>query len=79
MFPLYEWNFTTLKKRTYTQAQFHKAEKEVKESKDRIISSCNIEYGEVMYLGGGKADEKSYLPSHDHPYDHLLCCARITK
>lgn len=45
LFPRYEWDFTTLKKRTYSQSQFHKAEKEVKESKDRIISTLNIEYG----------------------------------
>uniref|UniRef100_A0A1J3DTK8 Uncharacterized protein n=1 Tax=Noccaea caerulescens TaxID=107243 RepID=A0A1J3DTK8_NOCCA len=43
LFPRYEYNFTTLKKRTYAQAQFHKADKEIKESKDRIISTINIE------------------------------------
>jgi hypothetical protein len=79
MYPVYEWQFTTLKKRTYSQAQYHKAEIEIKESKDRIISTLNIEYGEVRYLSGGKASDKSYLPSNDHPYDHLLCVARISK
>jgi hypothetical protein len=68
-----------LKKRTYSQAQYHKAEIEIKESKDCIISTLNIEYGDVSYLSGGKASNKSYLPSHDHPYDHLLCVARISK
>ena len=45
MYPRYDFEFTTLKKRTYSQAQFHKAEKIIKESKDRIISTSNIESG----------------------------------
>jgi hypothetical protein len=79
LYPRYEWEFTTLKKRTYSQAQFHKAELEVKESKDRIISTNNIQFGEVTYFTGEKADDKTYLPSHDHPYDHLLCYAEIQR
>jgi hypothetical protein len=79
MYPVNEWEFTTLKKKTYSQAQYHEAEIEIKESKDRIISTLKIEYGEVSYLSGEKASDKSYLPSHDHPFDHLLCVARISK
>lgn len=52
LFPRYEYDFTTLKKRTYAQSQYHKAEKEVKESKDRIISTLNIEEGRVTFLNG---------------------------
>jgi hypothetical protein len=79
MYPRDEKQFTTLKRRTYSQAQFHKAEKEVKESKDRIICTKKIISGEICYFSGEKADEKYYLPSHEHPYDHLLCYAKISR
>jgi hypothetical protein len=79
-FPQNEEQFTTIKKRTFTQAQFHKAELEVKESKDRIITTEVIEHGEVAYMGGeGKVDPHAYLPSNAHPYDHLLCVAAIRR
>lgn len=42
LYPVYEFEFTTLKRRTFSQAQFHKAEITVKESKDRILSTKNI-------------------------------------
>jgi hypothetical protein len=78
LYPRYEWEFTTLKKRTYAQAQFHKAEQEVKESKDRIISTLNISAGEVRFLNGNKADVSSYLPTHEHPHDHFLVVTSIS-
>ena len=39
IFPVEEERITTIKKRTYTQGQFHKADKIVKESKDKIITN----------------------------------------
>ena len=39
IFPVEEEQITTIKKRTYTQGQFHKADKIVKESKDKIITN----------------------------------------
>jgi hypothetical protein len=80
LFPQHEEFFTTLKKRTFTQAQFHKAEVEVKESKDRIITTEPIEYGEIAYMGGeGKVDAHAFLPSNAHPYDHLLCVTTLRR
>ena len=76
-FPEKEAEFTTLKKRTYLQPQFHKAEEEVKESKDRIITSGKIKEGQITYIGGEKVDGNSYLPSNEHPFDHLLCQVTI--
>jgi phage-related minor tail protein len=37
-----------LKKRTYIQPQFDKAEKEVKECKNRIITNAKIEKGQIV-------------------------------
>lgn len=77
LYPRFEHEFTTLKKRTFAQAQFHKAEEEVKESKDRIMSTANVSFGEVRFLNGNKADASSYLPTHDHPHDHFLVVTKI--
>ena len=68
-----------MKKRTYLQPQFNKAEKEIKESKDRIITSGRIIKAEIRYIGGEKADGKSYLPTNEHPFDHLLCQVTIER
>ena len=40
-----EKDITTVKKRTFTQAQFLKGNKLVSESKDRIVSSLQIKEG----------------------------------
>lgn len=42
LYPRYDFEHTTIKKRTFSQAQYNKGEKEVRESKDRIISSLGI-------------------------------------
>jgi hypothetical protein len=76
-FPYNEYDITTLKKRTYAQAQFHKAEEEVRESKDRIFSTLNIERGEVRFICDGEANDKSYLPTDEHPHDHFMVVAHI--
>ena len=51
-YPKNKDDFTTLKKRTASQAQFHKAEKEIKESKDKIISSLPLEKCKVTFING---------------------------
>jgi len=43
---------TTIKKRTFTQGQFNKADKIVKESKDKIITTLKILKGKVSYISG---------------------------
>lgn len=77
LYPRYEFEFTTLKKRTFSQAQYNKGEREVKESKDRIISSLAIVEGGVIFLDGNKADTTSYLPTHEHPHDHFIVTTKI--
>jgi hypothetical protein len=52
MYPDKETQLTTIKKRTMTQGQFHKGEKMVEESKDKIISTLKIEYANTMYITG---------------------------
>jgi uncharacterized protein YacL len=51
-FPVYADDMTTVKKRTRTQGQFHKAEKEIRESKDKIISTLDIIDGKISYITG---------------------------
>ena len=51
-FPVYGDDMTTVKKRTFTQGQFHKAEKEIRESKDKIISTLHIIEGKISYITG---------------------------
>ena len=55
---------TTVKKRTSTQAQFHKAEKEVRESKDKIISTMKIIGGGVSYITGEVPSDKNLVPTN---------------
>lgn len=45
---------TTVKKRTATQGQYHKADKIVNESKDKIISTRPIVSGRIAYITGQK-------------------------
>ena len=77
-FPQTEDQFTTLKKRTASQAQFHKAEKEVKESKDKIISSLPLDKFKITFINDEPANDKSYLPTDAHPHDHFLVQAQIS-
>jgi hypothetical protein len=51
-FPIYTDETTTIKKRTFTQGQFHKAEKVISESKDKIISTLDIVEGKISYITG---------------------------
>ena len=49
-YPETEEQYTTLKKRTASQSQFHKAEKENKESKDKIICSLPLSKGRITLI-----------------------------
>jgi hypothetical protein len=76
-FPESDEQFTTLKKRTASQAQLHKAEKIVRESKDKIISSLPLNKGKITFINDEPANDKSYLPTDAHPHDHFLVQAQI--
>ena len=67
---------TTVKKRTVTQGQFNKAEKVVKESKDKIISTLKICDGKISYITGAEPSSQNLVPTDEHPFDHfvLICC-----
>ena len=67
---------TTVKKRTITQGQFNKADKVVKESKDKIISTLKICDGKISYITGAEPSSQNLVPTDEHPFDHfvLICC-----
>ena len=43
---------TTVKKRTFTQGQYNKADKVIRESKDKIISTLSLSEGKISYITG---------------------------
>lgn len=51
-FPLKADDMTTVKKRTLTQGQYNKADKVVRESKDKIISTLKVLEGKISYITG---------------------------
>lgn len=55
---------TTVKKRTSTQGQYHKAEKIINESKDKIISTLPIENGKITYITGSKPSKENLVPTN---------------
>lgn len=77
-YPKTEKQFTTLKMRTSSQAQFHKAEKTVEESKDKIISSYPLQKCKITFIDDQPANDKSFLPTDSHPHDHFLVQAQIS-
>ena len=68
---------TTVKQRTYMQAQFNKADKQVAESKDKILSTVPIREGRITDISGKEVDGKSCVPSDAHPSDHFVCWASL--
>ena len=54
MYPTRKEQYTTVKRRTKTQAQWKKADKTVEESKDKIMSTLKILSGFVMLINGDK-------------------------
>ena len=51
---------------------------EVKESKDKIISSLQIHKGEITFFNGKERSDNSFIPSNEHPFDHFLVTAYLT-
>ena len=56
--------------------QFQKAEQEVCESKDKLITTGTIREERVMAISGEGKNEM-HLPSEQHPFDHYVCLAVI--
>ena len=54
---------TTVKKRTMTQAQFHKGNKIIQESKDKVISTLPIIEKRIMYISGIIPKHDNYVPT----------------
>jgi hypothetical protein len=63
MYPELEGQLTTIKKRTMTQAQFHKAYKTIEESRDKIISTLKIESGSIMYINRRLPSKDNLVPT----------------
>jgi len=70
---------TTVKKRTYTQGQFNKAEKIIYDSKDKIISNLKIKEGKISYITGAKPDNQNFVPSNEHPFDHFVVVTELER
>ena len=47
-----ERKYTTVKRRTNTQAQWNKAEKTIEESKDKIMSTLNTKDSKIVLIDG---------------------------
>ena len=70
---------TTVKKRTFTQGQYNKADKVVRESKDKIISTLKIERGSISYITGAEPSNQNLVPTDEHPFDHFVVVACMEK
>ena len=62
-----------------TQAQFHKGNKIIQESKDKIISTLTIHSTRIMYITGTIPKHDNYVPTDEHPFDHFLLVCRLAK
>ena len=72
IFPEKETEMTTVKKRTFTQGQFNKADKVVRESKDKVISTLKISEGKISYITGAEPSNQNLVPTDEHPFDHFV-------
>lgn len=79
LFPNNKDTITTVKKRTFTQGQYSKADKTVKESKDKIITTLNILKGKVSYISGQEPSKETLVPTDDHPFDHFVVVGYLEK
>jgi uncharacterized membrane protein len=75
MYPRNPKEMTTVKKRTYMQGQFAKAEQIVYESKDKIISNLKILEGKISYINGKVPSKENLVPTNEHPFDHFVVVA----
>lgn len=81
MYPTEEKDYTTSKRRTKTQAQWHKADIHVQESKDKIITTLPFaQKGKISYIDSAKeVKDNALLPSDDHPFDHFTVIANVDR
>lgn len=79
MYPDEPGQLTTVKKRTMTQAQFHKGNKIIQESKDKVVSTLAICDQRIMYISGVVPKHDNYVPTDEHPFDHFLLVCRLIK
>ena len=70
---------TTVKKRTATQGQYHKADQIICESKDKIISTLRINEGRISYITGAKPNNDNLVPTNEHPFDHFVLVTYLEK
>jgi len=70
---------TTVKKRTFTQGQYHKADKVIRESKDKIITSLSLTAGRITYITGEQPSDLNLVPTNEHPFDHFIVSARLIR
>ena len=70
---------TTIKKRTMVQGQFHKGNKIIEESKDKIITTLPIREGQVLYITGARPAKDNLVPSDEHPFDHFVVAVQVDK
>lgn len=61
------------------QGQFHKGNKMVAESKDKIISSLPIRSGSVRYINNQIPNQESLIPTDYHPFDHYAVAVEIAR
>lgn len=59
------------------QGQYHKGDKTITESKDKVISNLKIEKGAVRYINSTEASSKSLIPTNEHPFDHFVVMATL--
>ena len=62
---------TTIKKRTFMQAQFKKAGVAVAEVKDCIATTNQIVDARIEKINGEESTDE-LLPNDTHPYDHYI-------
>lgn len=67
---------TSIKKRSFIQAQLHKADLLVNEVKDHIITTLPIESSWLEVIDGNDSKQE-LLPCEKHPYDHFVVKAKL--
>lgn len=82
MFPRGQEEITTVKMRTKAQGQYEKGNVPNVESKDKIISDLPIkkDSATVTFIDcKTRPDNKSYIPTDAHPFDHFLVSCKILR
>lgn len=76
MYPKQQNEFTTVKKRTMTQAQFTKGNLAVEGSKDKLITNLPLTNGKIVLISGKPAKD-TIVPTDEHPFDHFMVMATM--